>query len=401
MSKRFLFTILTLVVIIVGATLAVFFAKGYRLSTENGTITGTGILSVVSEPDQASVYLDGHLTTATDDNINSLVPKKYKVRIEKEGYVTWEKEVEVKEGLVTEIEASLYRSIPTVYPITYNGVSQALLSPDGQKFVYVVPNGDDPSSTSASKKSGVWILPMTSQGINLGRGNEPRQIALSGNFDFSQAKFRWSPDSQQILVSFPSQHLLLESDRLNDSPRDVTALIEPTLKSWDQSEKESDLARLQLIKDNAIRNTASSSAILKWAPDETKVLYKKDDKSDYQLADLANQETYTLPKASYYEWLPDSEHLIMVEGESQSSPSARPSPKPSPGVEQVMNNSSVLTPTRVSIIEIDGMNKSEMFYGSLDPNFVIPWPDSSRLIVIYSLPTATASKPNVYGINLK
>lgn len=398
MSRRFLFTILTLLVIISGALLAVFFAKGYRLSTETGTITGTGIISVVSEPDRASVYLDGHLTTATNDNINSLIPKKYKVTIEKEGYISWEKEVEVREGLVKEIEASLFRSIPTVYPITYNGVAKALLSPDSQKFVYVVPNGDDPASVSASKRSGVWLLPMTSGGINLGRGNEPRQIALSGNYDFSEAEFRWSPDSQQVLVSFPDRYLLLEADRLNDPPRDVTAQIEPTVRSWDESEKESNLARLQLIADNSIRNTASASAILKWAPDETKVLYQKDEKTDYQVADLTTNETFTLPKASSYHWLPDSEHLIMVEFEEQKVTDVTKDPKVT-NEEEIKENS--LLSTRVSIIETDGTNKSEMFYGALDPEFVVPWPDSSRLVVIYSLPTATASKPNLYGINLK
>ena len=398
MSRRFLFTILTLLVIISGALLAVFFAKGYRLSTETGTITGTGIISVVSEPDRASVYLDGHLTTATNDNINSLIPKKYKVTIEKEGYISWEKEVEVREGLVKEIEASLFRSIPTVYPITYNGVAKALLSPDSQKFVYVVPNGDDPASVSASKRSGVWLLPMTSGGINLGRGNEPRQIALSGNYDFSEAEFRWSPDSQQVLVSFPDRYLLLEADRLNEPPRDVTAQIEPTVRSWDESEKESNLARLQLIADNSIRNTASASAILKWAPDETKVLYQKDEKTDYQVADLTTNETFTLPKASSYHWLPDSEHLIMVEFEEQKVTDVTKDPKVT-NEEEIKENS--LLSTRVSIIETDGTNKSEMFYGALDPEFVVPWPDSSRLVVIYSLPTATASKPNLYGINLK
>ena len=347
MSRRFLFTILTLLVIISGALLAVFFAKGYRLSTETGTITGTGIISVVSEPDRASVYLDGHLTTATNDNINSLIPKKYKVTIEKEGYISWEKEVEVREGLVKEIEASLFRSIPTVYPITYNGVAKALLSPDSQKFVYVVPNGDDPASVSASKRSGVWLLPMTSGGINLGRGNEPRQIALSGNYDFSEAEFRWSPDSQQVLVSFPDRYLLLEADRLNEPPRDVTAQIEPTVRSWDESEKESNLARLQLIADNSIRNTASASAILKWAPDETKVLYQKDEKTDYQVADLTTNETFTLPKASSYHWLPDSEHLIMVEFEEQKVTDVTKDPKVT-NEEEIKENS--LLSTRVSII---------------------------------------------------
>src|SRR5581483_5211609 len=100
MSKRFIFTIVTLIIIIAIASVAVFLAKGYRFSPKTGSITGTGILSITSMPDQASVFLDGHLTTATNTNINSLIPKEYDVKITKEGFIDWEKKVQVKEGLV-------------------------------------------------------------------------------------------------------------------------------------------------------------------------------------------------------------------------------------------------------------------------------------------------------------
>ena len=66
MRKRFLLTLVTLLILGGLAAAAVFLAKGYRLSPENKTIFGTGILSLTSTPDQASVYIDGHLTTATN-----------------------------------------------------------------------------------------------------------------------------------------------------------------------------------------------------------------------------------------------------------------------------------------------------------------------------------------------
>src|SRR5438270_10008366 len=118
MRYRFILTIVTFLLIIIAAGVAIFFAKGYRFSTKTGNITGTGILSITSVPDQASVFLDGHLTTATNTNINSLIPKEYDVKILKEGFIPWEKKVEVHEGLVTQIKATLYRSLPSVYPLT-------------------------------------------------------------------------------------------------------------------------------------------------------------------------------------------------------------------------------------------------------------------------------------------
>src|SRR5258708_33078786 len=130
MSRRFLITIITILIIIAIAAGAAFLANGYRFSPKTGNISGTGILSITSVPDQASVFLDGHLTTATNTNINSLIPKEYDVKIVKEGFIPWEKKVEVHEGLVTQIKATLYRSLPSVYPLTYTGAEHVTLSPD-------------------------------------------------------------------------------------------------------------------------------------------------------------------------------------------------------------------------------------------------------------------------------
>ena len=399
MSKQFVFTVFSLVLIAVIAGAAIFLAKGYRYQTDTGTFAGTGIISVTSLPDQASVYLDGHLTTATDDNITSLPPKTYKVRIVKEGYVPWEKDIEVSPGLVSEIKATLYRSIPTIYPITYSGVDYALLSPDNLKLMYVIPNGLE-GGLAAERKSGIWVWVMSNQtGLGLGTGEVQRQIVQSGGVDYSQAKYRWSPDSSQIFVDLPDRKLLLDTNGLNDVPRDITANYAATLRAWDQTESQTRLTKLSQIENIELRKTASDSAALKWSPDETKILYT-DKEGGFRLNDLSVDKEFKLPKASNYAFLPDSKHLVMVEYEDVSSVRGQgSSPKPSPSGNLTIKEQFALS--RISIIEIDGTNKAEIYYGSVEPNVVVPWPDNSRLVVISSFPTQTASQPNLYGINLK
>src|SRR3989344_330707 len=131
MSKRFLITLFTLLVIGISATVAVYLAKGYTFSTQEKRLVGTGIITVTSLPDAASVFIDGHLTTATDATISSLVPKEYTVKLIKEGFIPWEKKVKVNEGLVTDLKVTLFPAIPTMYPLTFNGVKNPVLSPDG------------------------------------------------------------------------------------------------------------------------------------------------------------------------------------------------------------------------------------------------------------------------------
>lgn len=399
LRKRFVFTLLTLFVIALIAAVAVLFAKGYRVSPKTGTIAGTGILTVTSLPDQASVYLDGHLTSVTNGPINSLQPGEYDVKIVKEGYIPWEKKIPVKEGLVTPVKATLFRAIPTFYPMTYSGALKPTMSPDNLKLAYVVPNNSDPNP-SIAKKSGVWVWQMpTSNNLGFTQGDQNRQVAVAGSLDYTQATFRWSPDSSQIMVTFPNQTLLLETDRLNDPPRDITATVASTTKSWDETESKNRLAKLDLIKDPVLRKTASDSASLKWNIDDTQILYQKDQTSPYMVTDLVTTKTYPLPQAQSYTWLPTGEHLIMLEYD----------PKEKDKLDATVNEATKsgqevkaqFPATKISIIESDGANKSEIYYGNLDPQTVFPWADSSRIVAISSLPTATASQPNLYGINLK
>lgn len=387
MSKRFLYTLGMILVIGLGTTIAVFLAKGYRFSSKTGTLNGTGIISITSAPDQASVYLDGHLTTATNANINSLLPKEYDVKIAKDGFIPWEKKVMVKEGLVTQIKATLFPSIPTVYPLTYNGAEDLALSPDGARLFFIVPEASESAqpSTLDSKRSGFWVWEMSnSSPLSFTNGPEPHQIAtlLSGE-DYSKAAIRWSPDSSQVLVTLPDRSILLNENRFNDPPQDITATVQATTQSWDDEEKLKNQALLATIADPNIRQEASSSAVLKWSTDETKFFFAPDNKSNPTVVDLLTGKTYQIPKTTSLSWLPDSRHLVMVESQpSETSKQQFP-------------------PSQLSVAEFDGSNKSEIYIGNFDPNSVFAWPDSSRLVFLSSIPTPTASKPNLFGINLK
>lgn len=376
MSKRFILTIATLLAIIIATAVAIFFAKGYTFSSKEKRIVGTGILNISSEPDAASVYIDGHLTTSTNTTVTSLSPKNYSVKIVKEGLIPWEKTVEVKEGLVTEVKVTLYPAIPTIYPLTFTGVDNPVLSPDGGKLAYTVPA---PPAGGSAKKAGVWVWTyVKNQPISFVRSSEPHQIVqTTTSIDFSKATLKWSADSKQVLAQVGENHYLLESDKLNSDARDITPVLSVTLKSWDDDTKAKDAARVLAITDISLRQTASSSAVVRWSPDETKFIAGQDEKGlkVYNLEDerssSANRKQYSLPDARAHIWMPDSKHVILVEEKT------------------------------ISVVDFDGSNKAVIYAGSFIDNFVFPWPDSSRLVIISSFPTPTASEPNLYGINLK
>jgi hypothetical protein len=389
MSKRFLFTILSLLVIAVAAGIAVFLVKGYTFSTKEGAIVGTGIVSITSQPEGASVYIDGHLTTATNATIDHLSPKEYDVKIIKDGFIPWEKKVEVKEGLVSDLKITLFPAIPTLYPLTFNGVQNVQLSPDGQKLAFAVPVAT--VSGSLKQKGGIWVWTMTNQPISFARSAEPHQlVAATQSLDFTKAKLRFSPDSKELLVTMnegdPTNErnlrnfiLPVDSQTQSGDLRDSTATIAQTLATWDEDQKVKDNARVMAIRDIKYQQEASGSAILKWSPDETKYISSKDGKTNFKVVDLNNLKTekslevkeYALPASKSYTWLPDSQHVILVQD------------------------------GKIAVADFDGTNAQVIYAGTFEESSVYPWPDSSRLVFITSFPTPTANQPNLYGINLK
>ena len=391
-NKRSVFTILTILIIFSAATVAIFLAKGYTFSTQEKRLVGTGIISVTSLPDAASVYVDGHLTTATNSTV-TLSPHDYTVKVIKEGFIPWERKVTVKEGLVTDLKITLFPAIPTIYPLTFTGVARPILSPDNSQLAYIVPIATPSAGLSGSdlaarnKKAGVWVWSMgDNRPIAFTRGAQPHQIATSTAVDYSKAELHWSSDSKQVLATIGTNNYLLNADSLNSDPKDITPTLISTLKGWENDQKIADSARVNAIKDLKIRQIASDSASLKWSPDETKFMFSaaapksltalKAPSTDetnlkFKVVDLETNSQYDLPEAKLHFWLPDSRHVVLVES------------------------------NQISITDFDGTNKAVIYAGNFLDNLVFAWPDYSRLAIVSSVPTPTASEPNLFGINLK
>ena len=123
--------------LVIFGTLAVsYLARWYQISFRQGpTLTSTGLLSVTSKPKSASVYINDRLTTATDDTLN-LPPGDYHIKITKDGYLPWDKDIQIKKEVVFQTDAQLFRSAPDLKPITYAGAINPTISNDGSKVIF-------------------------------------------------------------------------------------------------------------------------------------------------------------------------------------------------------------------------------------------------------------------------
>lgn len=378
-------------ILLIGAV-AIFYARGFKPDFKNGSFSRTGLIVAKSDPSGAQVYLNDRLTAATDTNITFLDPGTYRIRIQKDGYTTWEKDINVKADLATEINALLFPLAPQITPLTTTGAYNPTLSPDAVKIVYGTPG----------ERGGLMLINMG--GAPFAIGQSTKTLAKNTqSYDFSKATFVWSPDSKQVIANFKNEagtdvaNLLIDSDKTQQELRDITGSLTSTIASW-QEELVSRSQTQAVILPEDIKSATQSSALpspspiatdlslitshfsldyfptgFRFSPDENKVLYK-DSAGKYQIYDLKTKSSKTLPDFSdllNISWFPDSAHIVVVQK------------------------------NQISIVETDGANKMVIYSGRFENSFVYPNPQATRLIVLTTLAQPDGTPPNLYAINLK
>ena len=144
-TRKVLF--LTFFFIFLSATpILAFYFQGYRFDFENKKITQTGGLFLTTIPKQTEVYLNEKFSNKTDllfgsVLIENLLPKKYNIRIEKQGYSNWEKTLEIREKEVTEAkDIILFPKNPEFIPLSEK-IKDFWFSQDGKKMVWKEKTG--------------------------------------------------------------------------------------------------------------------------------------------------------------------------------------------------------------------------------------------------------------------
>lgn len=457
-TARIVIPIASITIIAVGTYIAIQFAKGYRPSKDG--IAGTGLLAANSFPTGAEVYINDKLTSATNDTL-ALRPGDYTVSIKKEGYIPWQKDLKIQEELVTQTNALLFRSVPSLAPLTLTGATNIVPSPDGQKIAFVVTDAVN------SVKNGLYILDLTSDGP-LTSTKEPKLIARAlPNNDLASSQLLWSPSSSQILLhSTPSPEVisnyLLSIDNLNDIPSmtDVSARLPIILSQWEEEIASRETKQFALLPD-VLGEIATASAVnVYFSPNDKKVMYTSTgyatlppnlistppststqpevrdlEPNNLYIYDLVEDKNYLIgsieldedipqkhllvPK--YYQQLSESDNisestqsatvpplydsLQVTDDFSQTAINFQTHYSPmSVGSYQWYPDSNHLLKTdkeKIDVIESDATNQVTIYSGPFVDTFTYPWPDGSRLIILTNLNPSADALFNLYAVDLR
>jgi hypothetical protein len=405
LMKKGALYIVTIVFLIVATIAVISYGKGYNFNFGNGRIEilGTGLLAVTSEPDGAGIYIDNHLTSATNNTVN-LAPGQYDVKISKSGYSTWNKKVKIEKEVVSSVYALLIPTAPKLDNITQVGISNPVMDPTRTKIAYTVSSSSDP------RKNGAYILDMGLRPI-LTLQSSSTQIADDTIDNFSKSTLSWSPDAKEIVATISAglntatTYLLKTS--FNENPKDITATLATVNLTWKEQKDTQDKSQLLGFKTSLQNLIKENFTILSWSEDETKILYvasksatllsiidppligtnstpeeREIKKGTIYVYDIKEDRNYkildAMPENKSQDfingfplnWFTDSKHLIYVENQ------------------------------KIDIVDYDGQNRTTIYAGPFIDGYVFPWPDGSKILILTNLGNST-SLPNLYTIGLK
>lgn len=169
---------------------------GFRYNSSRHRFERTGVMIVESRPEGAAVSLSGKLQKSeTPSRLQKLSPGPYAVRVEKAGYLPWEKTVAVRSRETTFLnEIGLFRDAPPSLYVETGTTTGEIFSHDGRYAAAV----------STTRSGSELVI------VDLRTGAESRPYRTSA--EASSIDLSWSRDGRSLLIRRGAAHLLWDAD---------------------------------------------------------------------------------------------------------------------------------------------------------------------------------------------
>jgi len=130
----------------IAAPILIYYAIGYRINFDNRTIFSTGGFYLKFWPQEVKISIDQNSPAQTgifsnEELIQGLSPKKYNILVEKEGYFSWDKSLDIEEKKITKIENVTLIKKDLTFSLAIDNISNIFLSPDSDLLLGInLPN---------------------------------------------------------------------------------------------------------------------------------------------------------------------------------------------------------------------------------------------------------------------
>lgn len=408
---RLIIAIITLLFVGGLSTSIFLYAKGYRFKEGSLQFSSNGLLVVKSDPDGAQVILDGELKTATNANI-TLAPGTYDVSIRKEGYQVWNKRLQIEKEEVTQVDAALFPSVPSLSAVTFSGATRAVSTSELTKVAYEVPvTLENINTNEARGKAGLWLMELVN--FPLGFTNEPRQIT---DTDVSNTSWIWSPDGREILLTTRLGVFLLDAGEFTSQKQlvNVASRKEDILLEWEEERKlklETQIKKLPDELENILNRKASA---IVFSPDEKKVLYTANGSETIPEelvpplpgASTQKQERNIKEGHTYIYDIKEDRNFLITEGKVSLDVNIYLNKEDVEKSQTALhwfptsNHLVLAEKDNVTILDYDGTNVQIVYSGSYEAPHAYPFVNRSQMLLLTNL-GAESTPTNLYSLSLK
>lgn len=420
------------------ATIAIavyFYAQGYRLDLKSQSIQTTSILIANSFPTDADIFLNGKRQGVTQKTMY-LLPKDYKVIIQKEGYTQWEKTYPMTPEVVYRTDALMFTRNPSLSPLTNRGIIAPVVSPQGRFIVYI-KKPDETTSVEIpgeEEKSGIFRAPLASSAFQLFQGTDlllPYSSLPESTLE--KTTYIFSPDEKQIMVFFYSAedelvNVLLIPIGRPDSFLDITQSYETVLQRWEIEQKNATDALIDAQK-KPIRDVLRTSAhIIAQSTQDERILYFATQSAQLPavirppitgLSPVKEERTLTPSTYYVYDTKNDKNYHLDVftpeEREETLESLKRLSAESTLSVEDWQekymlfkkifwygDSRHVVTILKdvINVVDYDGMNNVLVYSGPFDDTLYTTTSDG-KIVIVTNLNPKRNDLPDLYAVSIK
>ncbi|MFA5877925.1 MAG: hypothetical protein WC845_00990 [Candidatus Staskawiczbacteria bacterium] len=309
---------ITLVVLyIVISPMLIFYSLGYRFDFDKKRLVSTGGLYVKTWPSNVEVILDKKYikkTTFLSSEVfyQGLFPKKHNIVVKKDGYFTWEKNLETPEKEVTKLLNVTLIKEKIIFEKWSQAADNMYFSPDNRSILITTSNGDVTNFKILDAE--------TKQNLNIFELS-----VLPPNFDVI-----WSQDSNKILIKdinskYPYRYYLF--DRSTGQEPVAEKLTEITKPITNISFNPTDSGEIFFLQNNILYSKKSKTLpvikdVLNYRVADNKITYLS--KTGYvyttdfsgKNANALNEKPFPTKDESSYEILIFSASIFLKEDQT-------------------------------------------------------------------------------------
>lgn len=233
MKNRIIFAISTILFIIIGSLIIIFWAEGFQINFTKGTIESTGTFSIKSNPSGAQVYIDNVYKGQTPLSISNLKAGKYDIQVTKANFASWKSIEYIKSEDITYVYPVLFITTLNPQKVDLSGtVADELISPYQSEMTYKI---------NENNTSSLWIRYYRNSLINSGINQQmilnlssPTILSILNNYNISLPNSMFSPDNSKLLLYTSNdqkkvRYYILKTDQENTGLMSLDTFVDTSL----------------------------------------------------------------------------------------------------------------------------------------------------------------------------